>query len=73
MQFKEVFKVGLTIVSVILVLAALITMTAFALNPSEPIIFTNALLMVLILVQLLTINMLMYIYEGPDKKGGRRR
>jgi len=73
LKFKQVFKVGLTAASVILVLAALMTMTAFALNPGEPIIFTNALLMVLILVQLLTVNMLLQMYEGPAKKGGRRR
>ncbi|MBR9682413.1 MAG: hypothetical protein GOV02_01945 [Candidatus Aenigmarchaeota archaeon] len=73
MQFKQIFRIGLTAASALLVLASLVTMTAFALNPGEPIIFTNALLMVLILVQLLTVNMLMYIYDGPVKKGGRKR
>ena len=73
MQFKPIVKVGITIASIILVLAALMTMTTFALNPSEPIIFTNALLMVLIIVQLLTVNMLIHIYEKSGKKGGRKR
>lgn len=73
MQFKQFVKIGLTAASIILVIATLITLTAFALNPNEIAIFTNALLLVLILVQLLTVNMLMYIYERPSKKGGRKR
>ena len=71
MEFKKYVKIGITAASLILVFAALMTMTIFALNPSQPIVFTNALLMVLILVQLLVVNMLIYIYEKME--GGRRR
>jgi membrane protein YdbS with pleckstrin-like domain len=71
MEFKKYVKIGITAASLILVFAALMTMTIFALDPSQPIIFTNALMMVLIIVQLLVVNMLMYIYERME--GGRRR
>jgi len=71
MEFKRYVKIGITAASLILVFAALMTMTIFALNPSQPAVFTNALLMVLILVQLLVVNMLIYIYEKME--GGRRR
>ena len=73
MQFKPIVRIGISVASIILVLSALMTMTTFALNPDQPEIFTNALLMVLILVQLLTVNMLIYIYEKSGKKGGRKR
>jgi hypothetical protein len=71
MEFKKYVKIGITAASLILVFAALMTMTIFALDPSQPIIFTNALMMVLILVQLLVVNMLIYIYERME--GGRRK
>lgn len=73
MQHKEYVKIGLSIASAFLVVAALTTMTIFAMDPSKPEIFTNALIIVLILVQLMTVNMLIQIYEKLEAKGGRRR
>lgn len=71
MKYKLFVKIATIIVEVILVLILLMTFTIFAMKP-EPEIFTNALLLILILVQLFTVNMLMNVYEKLEK-GGKRK
>ena len=73
MKFKLFVKIGIIIIEVILSLMILITLTGFAMYPFEPLLFTNALMLALILVQLFMINILINIYEKFEIRGGRRK
>jgi len=67
MKFKLVVKTITTFVEVILTLILLVLFTAFALKPTEISLFTNSLILVMIMVQLYTVNVLLDMYEKLDK------
>ncbi|MFH1473300.1 MAG: hypothetical protein ABIE55_00235 [Candidatus Aenigmatarchaeota archaeon] len=67
MLFRNVVKVIAVLVEIILALVILVVFTAFALQPTELLIFTNALILVMIMVQLYTVNTLTDLYEEIDK------
>jgi len=70
MKFKIFIKSITVFVQIILAMVILIVFTAFALNPTEILFFTNALILIMIMVELYTVNMLTELYE---KLEGRKR
>jgi hypothetical protein len=68
MMFKLVIKTITTVVEVILTMILLIMLTAFALKPDEISLFTDSLILVMIMVQLYTINVLLDLYEKFEVK-----
>lgn len=70
MKFKIFIKSITIFVQIILAMVILIVFTAFALNPTEILFFTNALILIMIMVELYTVNMLTELYE---KLEGRKR
>jgi hypothetical protein len=70
MKFKIFVKSITVFVQIILAMVILIVFTAFALNPTEILFFTNALILIMIMVELYTVNMLTELYE---KLEGRKR
>jgi hypothetical protein len=70
MEFKIFVKSITIFVEIILALVILIVFTAFALNPQEILLFTNALILIMIMVQLYIVNVLTDVYE---KLEGRKR
>jgi hypothetical protein len=68
MNLKLVVKTITTFVEVILTLVLLIMFTAFALKPTEISLFTNALILVMIMVQLYSVNVLLDVYEKLEVK-----
>jgi hypothetical protein len=50
-------------VQIVLALVILMVFTAFALQPTELLLFTNALILVMIMVQLYTVNTITDLYE----------
>ena len=67
MMFANFVKIVAVMIEIILALVILIVFTAFALQPTELLIFTNALLLVMIMVQLYTVNTLTDLYEKLEK------
>ena len=67
MMFKNFVKAITVMVEIILALVILIVFTAFALQPTELLLFTNALILVMIMVQLYTVNTITDLYEKLDK------
>ena len=63
MKFKLFVKTVTVIVEVILAIITLIVFTAFAVKPTEISLFTSALILVMIMVQLYTVNVLIGMYE----------
>jgi hypothetical protein len=63
MRFKLFVKTITVFVEVIMTLIILIMFTAFAVKPTEITLFTNALILVMIMVQLYTVNVLIEVYE----------
>ena len=63
MRFKLFVKTITVFVEVIMTLIILIMFTAFAVKPAEITLFTNALILVMIMVQLYTVNVLIDVYE----------
>jgi len=63
MEFKIFVKSITIFVEIILALVILIVFTAFALNPQEILLFTNALILIMIMVQLYIVNVLTEVYE----------
>ena len=63
MKFNLAIKVITNVIEVILTLILLVMFTAFALKPTELSLFTNSLILVMIMVQLYTANVLLDIYE----------
>jgi hypothetical protein len=63
MRFKLFVKTVTVVVEIIMTLIALIMFTAFAIRPTEISLFTNALILVMIMVQLYTVNVLLDLYE----------
>ncbi len=70
MKFKVFIKSITVFVQIILAMVILIVFTAFALNPTEILFFTNALILIMIMVELYTVNILTEVYE---KLEGRKR
>ena len=70
MKFKIFIKSITIFVQIILAMVIFIVFTAFALNPTEILFFTNALILIMIMVELYTVNMLTELYE---KLEGRKR
>ncbi len=70
MEFKIFVKSITIFVEIILALVILIVFTAFALNPTEILFFTNALILIMIMVELYTVNILTEVYE---KLEGRKK
>jgi len=68
MKFNLFVKSVTTIVQVILALVILIVFTAFAIRPTEVLLFTNALILVMIMVQLYSVNVLLDVYEKFQEK-----
>jgi hypothetical protein len=66
MKFKLFVKTVTSIVEVILAFIILIMFTAFALKPAEIDLLTNSLILIMVLVQLYTVNVLMDVYEKLD-------
>jgi len=63
MKFKLFIKTITVFVEVVMTLIILIMFTAFAVKPTEITLFTNALILVMIMVQLYTVNVLIDVYE----------
>ena len=72
MKFNLFVKSVTTIVQVILALVILIVFTAFAIRPTEVLLFTNALILVMIMVQLYSVNVLLDVYEKFQEKVRKR-
>jgi len=70
MKFKIFVKSITIFIQIILAMVILIVFTAFALNPTEILFFTNALILIMIMVELYTVNMLTEVYE---KLEGRKK
>lgn len=68
MKFNLFVKSVTMIVQVILALVILIVFTAFAIQPTEVLLFTNALILVMIMVQLYSVNVLLDVYEKLQEK-----
>ncbi|MDD5416704.1 MAG: hypothetical protein PHU12_01885 [Candidatus Aenigmarchaeota archaeon] len=69
MDFMKWTKPILTIIEVLIGMVALMVLTVFAMKPTDTAMLTNALLAILILVQLIVVNVLL----GTHVKGGRKR
>ena len=67
MMFKNFIKAVTVMVEIVLALVILIVFTAFAIQPTELLLFTNALILVMIMVQLYTVNSITDLYEKMDK------
>jgi hypothetical protein len=63
MMFKNFVKAITVMVQIVLALVILMVFTAFALQPTELLLFTNALILVMIMVQLYTVNTITDLYE----------
>jgi len=72
MKFNLFVKSVTTIVQVILALVILIVFTAFAIRPTEVLLFTNALILVMIMVQLYSVSVLLDVYEKFQEKVRKR-
>ena len=66
MRFKLFVKVSTSVAEVILTFVTLIMFTAFALKPAEISLLTNSLILIMVLVQLYTINVLTDMYDKLD-------
>jgi len=63
MKFKLFVRTVTVVVEVIITLIILIMFTAFSIQPTEISLFTSALILVMIMVQLYTVNILLDVYE----------
>ena len=67
MKFKLFVKALTIFVEVVVTLIVLIMFTAFAVKPTEISLLTNSLILVMIMVQLYTVNILLGVYEKLEK------
>jgi antibiotic biosynthesis monooxygenase (ABM) superfamily enzyme len=67
MKFKLFVRSVTVIVEIILTLIILIMFTAFAIKPTELTLFTNSLILVMIMVQLYTVNVLIDVGDQIEK------
>ena len=65
----EILRKGNFLAQVVIVFIIILMLAAFAINPTDTLIFTNAILLTSILVQMFMIDILLRTRE----KGGRRR
>jgi hypothetical protein len=63
MRFKLFVRTVTVIVEIVITLIILLMFTAFAIRPTEISLFTSALILVMIMVQLYTVNVLLDVYE----------
>jgi hypothetical protein len=63
MKFKLFVRTVTVFIEVVMTLIILIMFTAFALRPTEISLLTNSLILVMIMVQLYTVNVLLDVYE----------
>ncbi len=63
MIFKNFIRAVTVMVEIVLALVILVVFTAFALQPTELLLFTNALILIMIMVQLYTVNTITDLYE----------
>jgi len=70
MKYPEIVNSGIIIIQILLVIVTIILLSAFAMMPTDSSMLTNALLTIMILAQLFTVNILINIY---NKVGGRKR
>lgn len=70
MKYPEIINSGIVVIEILLVIVSIILMAAFAIKPTDSTMFTNALITIMILAQLFTVNILINIY---NKVGGRKR
>ena len=73
MMFKNIVKAITVMVEIVLALVILMVFTAFALQPTELLLFTNALILVMIMVQLYTVNTITDLYEKLETLRMMRR
>jgi antibiotic biosynthesis monooxygenase (ABM) superfamily enzyme len=67
MKFKLFVRTVTVVVEIILTLIILIMFTAFAIKPTELTLFTNSLILVMIMVQLYTVNVLIDVSDQIGK------
>jgi hypothetical protein len=67
MKFKLFVRTVTVVVEIILTLIILIMFTAFAIKPTEISLFTNSLILVMIMVQLYTVNVLIDVSDQIGK------
>jgi hypothetical protein len=63
MRYKLFIRTVTVVIEVIITLIILIMFTAFSIKPTEISLFTSALILVMIMVQLYTVNVLLDVYE----------
>jgi len=73
MKFKLFVRTVTVFVEIIMTLIILIMFTAFAIRPTEISLFTNALILVMIMVQLYTVNILIDVYDKLEIFGIRKK
>lgn len=73
MRFKLFVGVATFIVELILTVIIFMMFFAFAMRPTEILLLTNSLVLVMIMTQLYAVNVLMNIYEKLGKERRRKR
>jgi hypothetical protein len=68
MMFKLVVKTITLVVEFVLTAILLIMLTAFAMKPTEISLFTDSLILVMIMVQLYSVNVLLDLYDKLEVK-----
>jgi len=67
MKFKLFVRTVTVFVEVVVTLIVLLMFTAFAIRPTEISLLTNSLILVMIMVQLYSVNVLLDVYEKMEK------
>ena len=67
MMFIDFVKAVAVMIQIILSLVILVIFTAFAMMPTEILLFTNALILVMILVQIYTVNTITDLYKEIER------
>jgi hypothetical protein len=73
MKFKLFVRTVTVFVEIIMTLIILIMFTAFAVRPTEIALFTNALILVMIMVQLYTVNIMIDVYDKLEILGIKKK
>jgi hypothetical protein len=66
MKYKIYVKVITAMVQIILAFVMLLLFTAFAIRPTEFLLLTNALILMMVMVQLYSVSILTDIYEKME-------
>ena len=67
MMFINFVKAVAVMIQIILAVVILVIFTAFAIMPTELLLFTNALILVMIMVQIYTVNTITDLYREIEK------